>query len=375
MSDTFRQSYAALTDFIANHPEVEIGDSVISIPDSARAAFYDLFNEARSAFVEERFPMHLSRSATLLENHRKAEEKTGDLLSFDEEGPTVSGLWRYLRDPKGSLTRELFDPLFDLLKGRENIDSFWEKSSEKVEEVFPPLFRGGYEKWAILSLGSLLEAQSALRVNVRNLNPGERAKTATYAPADDVPSPQESASFVFSQPRNAVFAVPDFIIHSSRLNRFVGIRSEFKEGLYHALNASPERDWLPVDIDLLLLLESGLTLVYVAESAASIALVADVSKFCRPDLVLWCIDAQNLTRKDALEKMTRAHALLNPPKGSFVIANEPWPDSPELVETDLQAQIAEQTAGVRLLTVCYDASALMPVVEALEDGKGAATTT
>lgn len=373
MSDNFRQAYAELTDFIANHPEVEIGDSVVSIPESARTAFYDLFNAARGAFVEEKFSTHLARAATLLENHRKAEEKTRSLLSL-EDGPMVSGLQRFLRDPKGSLTRELFDPLFDLLKGKESVESFWEKSSERIEALFPGVFRGGYEKWAVLSLVGLLDADAAFRVNVRNLNPGERAKSAAFAPVDEVPSPQESNSFFFSQPQNAIFAVPDFIVHSSRLNRFVGIRSEFREGVYHALNDSIERVWHPVDTDLLILLESGLTLVYAAEKAESIALVADVAKFCRPDLVLWCVDAQSLAQKDALEKMTRVHDRLKPPKGSYIITNDPWPDSPEPAEANPQAQTMGQ-AGIRLLTVGYDESKLMPVAEALADARGSAITT
>ncbi len=373
MSNSFRQAYSGLTDFIASHPEIEIGDSVISIPESVRTEFYRFFNAVRGAFVEQQFPTCLDRAGLLLEKYHRAEERVASLISF-EETPIVSRLRRFIGDPKGSLTRELFDPLFDLLKGRGSIDDFEKKASASIEELFPIVYRGGYEKWAVLSLVGMLGAEKALRVNVRNLNTGERAKPAAQAPLEEIPIPQESTGFFFSQPREAIFAVPDFIIQSSPLNRFVGIRSEFKEGLHNAWNASLERKWHLIDTDLLIQLESGLTLLYVAERAESIALIADVAKFCGPDLVLWCVDTQSLTKEEALAKIALVDNRLRPPKGSYIIADDSWPESTDTPEANLQPP-AGQTAGVHLLTVGYDESKLMPVVDALIDEKGPAATT
>jgi hypothetical protein len=127
-----------------------------------------------------------------------------------------------------------------------------------------------------------LEVDKAFRVNIRNLNSGERAKPPAQAPLEEVPVPLESLSFYFSQPRNAIFAVPDFIVHSSKLNRFVGIRSEFQRGFYNALNASRDREWLPINHDLLAALDRGPTLIYSAEKTESLALVADAANFCTP---------------------------------------------------------------------------------------------
>ena len=374
MPDDFRRAYAALTEFVAHHPEIEIGDSVVSLPESVRTAFYDRFNAARDAFVEERFGKHLSETAVLLEKYRQAEEKVAAWLSL-EEPSTVSVLHRFLCDPKAALTRELFDPLFDLLKGRESIDSFEKKACDGIETLYPGVFRGGYEKWAVLSLAGLLEAERALRVQVRNLNPGERVKSAAYAPVEEVPSPEESTRFAFSQVRNAIFAVPDFIIHLAGPNRFLGIRSEFRESVYNALNPSPYREWVAIDTELLILLESGLTLVYVADEAASVALVADAAKFCRPDLVLWCIDTRSLTPKEALERMARVTGRLRPTVGSYIIAKDPWPESREPAGADSAAPAQDGVAGVHLLTVGYDESKLRPVARAVLDWKNPAAQT
>ena len=343
-----------MTGFIADHPEIEIASSVVSMPESVRAQFYNLFNGARGAFLQERFPEHLDKSAVLLGRYRKAEEKLQGLMSL-EGAPTASELERFLQDPKGTFARELFDPLFDLLKGKESVETFEKKASDKVEALAPAVFRGGYEKWAILSLVDLLEAEKAFRVNVRNLHAGERTKSTAHAPFEEVPAPQESASFLFSQSRNAIFAVPDLIVRSCRLNRFVGIRSEFREGLHHAWNASQEREWHSVDTELLILLQSGPTLVYMAERPESVALVADVEKCARPDLVLWCRDTSVRTQRESLERAAQVDRRLKPLKGSYMVASDPWPESCG----------SEQTAGIRLLTVGYDIDRLRPVVDAL----------
>jgi len=375
MSDNFLQAYAELLDFIANHPEIEIGESVTSIPEDVRPDFYARFNSARNVFVEEKFPEYLSKSRRLQEEYYKAIDDAAGLLS-PEDAPEINRLRRYLRDPKESLARELFDPLFDLLKKRETPDSFEKRASAGICELFPVVYRGGYEKWVILGLANLLEAEKALRVPVRELQPGDRAKSAAYAPMEEVPSPMESSAFFFSQPAKAIFAVPDFIIRSAKLNRFIGIRSEFKEGIYNALNASHEREWYPVDVDLLILLASGLTLVYVDERPERVSLIADASKFCRPDLLLWCVDTQAVSRKEALGKMAIADLRLRPSRGSFIAANDSWPESGDPDELRaLNEQMRGEASRIRVLTVGFDCLQLSPVIEALCDAEGSAITT
>ena len=366
MSGKFREAYAGLTDFVAKHPEIEIGDAVTSIPEDVRPDFYGLFNAARDAFVRDKFPTLLDRAVALKKEVDKAAEGTSGWMSL-EDPPTVNPLRRFLRDPKDCLVRELFDPLFELLKGRKTINEIEEAVSPRIEELFETVFRGGYEKWAVFSLLNLLEVKNSFRVNVRSLNTGERSKPAAQAPADEVPAPQESTRFFFSQPRNTIFAVPDFIIYSSRLNRFVGIRSEFHEAPYNALNASREREWEAVDTELLRLLAKGLTLVYFSEKAEAIALVADVAKFCRPDMVLYCVDAQSMNRSDAAALMEKADRRLKPPKGSYLIASEAWAESPETAEGPPPVPSGEKLSGIHLLSVGFERLKLLPLIEALSD--------
>ena len=354
MSEKFVAAYSALTEFIAHHPEIEIGESVIGIPESVRPEFYSQFNNSRRAFVEGRYTDFLSAAETLVKHYREAEEKTAGLLSF-EDSTAVSPVRRFLRDPMDSLTRQLFDLLFDLLKGRETVASFEESAAAAIDLVSSDLYRAGYERWAVLSLVSMLIPDEALRVDARRLNPGEKSKSMLRSPIDSVPAPAPSATFFFDQPRETVFSVPDFIIRSRALNRYVGIRSEFRAGLYNAQNRSHEREWLPVDTELLLTLESGLTLIYAAEEAQNIAMVADVGRFCRPDLVLWCVQAKTLSRAEAFEKLSLIHNRVKPVKGSFLIADEPWAEQ-------LEGQASEQ---VYCIATGFEPLMLQPIIEAL----------
>ena len=51
MSNKWRQVYTELTDLIAEHSEVEIGASVVRIPESVRPEFHRLFDTARLTFI------------------------------------------------------------------------------------------------------------------------------------------------------------------------------------------------------------------------------------------------------------------------------------------------------------------------------------
>jgi hypothetical protein len=364
MSGDFRQAYTALTDFIAAHSEIEIGDSVTSIPAEVREEFYAFFNAARNAFIEENFPQYASMARVLKREFDSAVEEAA-WLSF-EETSVVGKLRRFLQDPCDCLARELFDPLFDLLKNKETEDSFAVRASGEIEVTFPVVYRGGYEKWALLSLAGLLRVDKAFRVPVRDQQPGDRSKSAAYAPAEEIPFPEESGSFFFSHSPKAIFAAPDFIIYSSTLNKYIGVRSEFRQGIYNSMNPSPEREWCPLDTDLLIMLESGLALVYVSENLENIALVSDVAKVCRPDLALLCVDTQTMTRKGVLEKIAAVEERLRPTKGSFIIANDAWPQS--------DAQPGEADATARILMAGFDRSRLLPVIDALRDAEDPVTT-
>jgi len=366
MSGKFKQAYAELMNFLAAHPEIEIGDYVTSIPEDVRPDFYSFFNNAREAYIAEKFPECVTSGFQLKQQYDRALEGVS-CLHF-EEGPLASKCWRFLNNPTTALARELFDPLFDLLKKRLTFEDFQQRVAKEIETLFPVIHRSGFEKWVIASLANLLDVQKALRVPVRDLRPGDKIKPPSIAPMEEVPAPVESSSFCFTQSPRAIFSAPDFILYSDRLKLHVGVRSDFREGLYHASNISTERAWIPIDTDLLMLLDLGLTLLYLSEKAENIALVADISRLCRPDMILWCLDSRHTTKWEALEKMDAIQKRLQPDRGAFIITNEPWLGAEETEE--LEAVNAPECcgyAGTRILATGFDRNKLKPVVEALSD--------
>jgi hypothetical protein len=59
MLNDWHKAYTELTDFVAEHSEIEISASVVSIPESIRLEFYRLFDDVRTAFLDEKFPILL----------------------------------------------------------------------------------------------------------------------------------------------------------------------------------------------------------------------------------------------------------------------------------------------------------------------------
>jgi len=363
MQERFRGAYAALTDFIAAHPGIEIGRSVTSIPEEVRGEFYALFNAARCAFLADAFPGWLSDANDLRRAWCRAAEDAAGWLRL-EDPPVVNKCSRFLRDPEDGLSRELFDPLFDLLKKKDDPEAFLRRASRGIETLFPAVYRGGFERWAVLALTGLLEVQNALRVPVRELQAADRAKSAVVAPVEEAPAPVDSSGFPFSQSPNSIFAAPDFIVYSGRLNRYVGFKSEFRKGSYNAANASRARDWRPVDAPLLEALQNGLTLVYISDKPEDIALVGDAVKFCRPDLLLWCVDERTLSAAEAVETLTRAETCIRPSRGSFLLTRGPWPEADAAPQAE-SAPAPGEPPPIRMLAVGLERENLAPVIEAL----------
>jgi hypothetical protein len=351
MPNGWQEVYTELTDFIAEHSEVEIEASHVHLPESFRPEFYRLFNAVRTALVEEKFPALLSEARVLSENYLKAEQEVTELLGLDDVS-MVASLGRFLHDSMDELKRGLFDPLFDLLKAKVDIESFEQKTTRSIGASFGSLYRSGYEKWVALSLVKLLEADKTFQVNLRELTPEDEVIMSSLASEEQVPPPEESKRLSFRHELVPLFTVPDFIVHSAKLNRYVGVRSEFGAAIAKASNASQQRKWYPLDS--VISLEPGLTLIYVAEKSEEISLIADVKKICRPDLILECREQKDWFEKEEMEKVKLHHDLLKPRLGTYIVSREPKPEQ----------VLAELEDGIHILTAGFDANKLTPIIDA-----------
>ena len=353
----WRQLYEKLTRFIAEHPEVEINETFVSIPGNVRPEFYRLFDKVRMAFLEERFPNLLDEARLLSDSYVKVEHEVVRVLKL--EGISMSTkLHMFLHDPKNALMRELFDPLFHLLRGKIDVKTFEEEQSQNIENSFRNLYRAGYERWVALSLVKLLEADRNFSLSIPF--PSIRKIVHALGSKRPAPSPRESKVLSLEHEIPQVFIVPNFIVHSAKVDRYVAIGLEIGIGtaMWTASKVSERREWYPLKSirEKYSLVDLKPDMIICAdERPEDVALIADSERICRPDLIIECMEQEDWYEKGDLERAKLHHNVLRPRLGTFIVSRKPVPE-----------QVHEKLGdGIHLLTVGFDQSKLAPIINAL----------
>ena len=390
MADNWKSAYFKLQEFITKYPEIEIGTSAVSIPEAIRPEFYQLFDAVRISFFEEEFSGLLSEARILSEEYTKVEEDVIALIGL--EGVTLPTILdKFLHKPDIALTQGLFGLLFDLLKKNITVEIFKQNALRNIEESFEILYPKGYEKWVLLSLIELLEVDKMFAIPLQHLGPAGDIKTMRFIPNEPVPSPKESKRLSFEHEEEPLFTVPDFILHSARLNKYVSARSEFKDALGTVSDIGNIREWYPFR-SIQRIYGSAVAkpdlILYVDDSPDKLALIADASKIYRPDLILECRGLRGWYEKDRHEQIKHNFKSLQPKLGTYVISRDIVPESvlnelkPETVskahtstetstcpvteqQTESLADSPIQQASIHVLVNDFDQSMFQPVIDAL----------
>ncbi len=305
--------YAELESFVSNHPEVEIKPEKISLPNEYRPDFYRLFDLTRIAFVEEFFSVSMREAAVLSRHYLKAEHDVIKMLELDSISVPIS-VRRFMNNPVNECMRGLFDILFDLLLGRINSDIFKEKALKIISASYEPLYQAGYEKWVVLSLLILLDADKVFRSPVKDITMYDVQKRGGVV-EEEIPAPKETKTIVFNDEPECCFVMPDVLVHSSRLDKYIAIRSQIVRTLGISTKLSQAREWCARS----LLVFDDLILIYVADQLEDVSLVADMQKICRPDLILYCKGRKPWTKT---EELKLAGDSLKPTSGAITIYGE-----------------------------------------------------
>jgi len=360
MLSRWRQAYAKLKDFVTGNCDIEIDKDVVAIPERLRAEFYQLFDIGRTTFIEENFSSLLYKSGALSERYTRVEEEVINLLTLDDVSMPIT-LHRFLRDPENQLIRGLFDPLFDLLRGKTSAEAFEEEASRNVENSFAELYRLGYEKWLVFSLVKLLEPNKSFHVPLRQPTFKEIIKRLPTS-EELVLLPEESNRLSFEHQTMPILIVPDFIVYSAKIDKYIAVRSEFKQAVWVAANINEKRE--SYDFDFIIEengpvdLKPGL-IVYIDDCLEGLALIADSKRVFRPDLIVEYMEPKDWHKEDELENVKRHHDILKPKLGTYVVCGGAVPEHiPEKLGTD-----------IHLLTVGFDQSKLGPIINALANYK------
>jgi hypothetical protein len=350
VSNNWLAEYSDLRGLISGHPEITIEDEYVCLPDEIRTEFYVKFNAIRSAIIEEQMPAALLQAGVLSSNYLLAESEACAWLQIDEISlPPL--LDSFMHHPIEGLRGALYDPLFEFLKGRIDSSALEQIAAQNTKKLFQNIYQKGYEKWVILSLVTTLQADRIYGVEETKVKGEEAAHLMFRRSEDQIPSPVESRLLKFKDDLPVRLVVPDFIIHSASLNRYISIRSMLSKPMALTSYKPQERQWLPTNN--FTGSWAGMTLIYLADSPEELALIADRDEVCQPDLILNCRSSHDWHQGSAWKQIQTLHNFLSPVLGSLIVTSNAMVDSPE------------DSDGINLLTVGFDKLKLAPVTQIL----------
>jgi len=332
VSDNWEKAYSELKDYIAKNPQIEISMDVIAIPGDVRPEFYRLFDMVRVAFLKEKCQTLLDEAIPLSSNYAQAAKEVTKSLRLSEIKVPPNLNW-FLNDPVNGLIRSFYNSLFNLLKGKIDINTFECEATESFESSFRQLFHSGYEKWVVLSLVNLFAPDKALAV------PIDEVKESCHEPEPDekigffekqLPDLKEmEILFLRRDIKEDAFILSNLIVRSAKLGRYVSIGTDLTDATWTAKQVSGKREWYQIR-------ELGRQyvpiynwpdlVVYVDDQPEDISLVADFSRFCRPDIIVECMEQVDWYQKGGLDKVRQNYDFLKPRLGSYVVSRLPMPE-------------------------------------------------
>lgn len=367
MSNTWQKAYSELKEYIAGNPKVEIGKDVIAIPGDNRKEFYAMFDRIREAFIRDFFFDGLSDSEELSREFKAVAQEVTSSLGVEGEVELNPKLKWLIDNPLNGLIRPLYDPLFDLLKGKIDEETFMEKGFMEVQSALTDLYHKGYDRWIILTLVKWLEPSSLLCVPQKEPN-AINCLTELYKQGEriePVPNIKKASRLSFEPGTWDTFIVPDLIIYSNRLNKYVGLRTSLPtntdEPYLTAKQITSKREWLPFsELKHRFILTNPWPniLVYIDENPKNIKLIADFKYMLRPDLVVNTMPEDNWFNLSTIDWIKSHNEHLKPFTGTVVLCRRDAPEdafkalepvavqlAPEEAQNEVLAESAEMPEG------------------------------
>lgn len=323
MSQLWPKRYGELVDFIEDQPGVVIREDLVSIDKKIRAAFYKKFNVVRGSFLAQAYSEWLDSAQFLSRKYMNVEDYLSERLRLEDVLMPLE-LERFLSDPMKQVVRDLFDPLFELLQEKIEMEEFEERAIERVNASFQKLYQMGYIKWFVLSWIKNIIPEKIYGVPL----PQPSSKQMIFhrdRMKQNIPFPEEIKNLGFEVGRRDVLLIPDFIVRSAKLEKYVAFRTEIGKALWRASFYSENREWLPIES---FVEEHGITemkpdlLLYMDENLEDISLVADSERFCRPDLMVFFLDQLEEVEerhRRKINEIEQAHKILKPTRGTCII--------------------------------------------------------
>jgi hypothetical protein len=388
MNSNWQNTLNELKEYIAVNSEVVMKHDTVAIPEGLKPEFYRLFDKVRLEIVQAKLGELLDRAQELSSNYIAIEEtickrhKEKDLpqrKQIDAIKKTLSSPFErfrdrlgfggfkfdeitlddelriFLLDPPKALSRVLYEPLFDLLKGKIEFSDFELAIKEKLPAAFRQLYHSGYEKWAILNLlksfriGTAYEAINPVitRRQIMKQNIAHIVKSA------EPPALKQTKVLMLKSTWDIhALCESDLILKPLNKKVFVGIKSGFKRGASDITHGKTLRPTLPFNSVVSLQQDMPL-LLYVGDRSSDVSIVAGNTVFLRPDIVIQCRENEDLWNNAEIERVALVHNALQPLIGTFLISG------PFAAENNIQA------TGITTINAGFNPSLLSPIIDCL----------
>ena len=352
----WKKEFWKLEHFSREHPEIEINEDIISIDEGIRSDFYSMFNTTRIELFREKCSSWLDSAEYLSAKYAQLEAEIMKMLRL-EAIMLPTELRRSLSSPLQQGARSLFEPLFEVLKGNLDLEEFEAAAFGSMKDELWSLYRRGYVRWVILALIKKLKAEKIYAVPIPQPSSKEIIKHSSSS-REIIPYPEETNQLWFEIGRRDILLVPDFIIQSAYLNKYVAIRTSIGKAIWEAVYHSEDREWIPIadiveNYEIVELKPE--VLIYVGDKLEDLALVADCHYFCRPDLILDFMADNDMEIEDYnnIERVKAYHMALKPTRGTYIISDR-------VIPKELSSGLRED---IQFMNLGFDDSKLIPVLE------------
>jgi len=380
MTENWKEAYGRLEEFTKSSPGIRIEPRLTVIPAGSREQFYALFDEARQAFVRQKMPTVWREAHELSAGYLQA---AGSLKVPGLTGiKTTPELERLLADPARGLIRPLFNPMFDLLKGKISHEEFEFGAPEAVGAWAGQLFKQGYQKWVMLSLAGLVgpDRISAMpwddiHEQCFELQPDQKRGFTEYS----VPRPKDASRITLGhEGEGPSLLLADIIVHSPDTGLWITLLDDLTDASWTAKNPTTAREWLTLrnkGQDLKPLPYWPDMVAYADKRVENIGLIGDFSSLLRPDVIIECFTSPDWYRQGGLARVRRDHDRFVPARGTFIVSLYPVPaeafaelapaPAPEPEAEAAEEQAPQAVREIFILEAGYDAMKLAPILEAL----------
>jgi hypothetical protein len=351
VSDKWEAEYQKLVEFISENPDIKITENSISIPGRVREDFYRLFDAVRTTLAQEKAPQAVKNNEALCRNFLNLGQKM--ISGLDIEKILLPPIYEsFVSNPALGLTRDLFDPLFNLLKRKISDSQFEAAGIDSIKNTALSMQQFSYDLCVLLALVDLCDADEVYEVPARKLGPNLEVRS-TNKIVEPLPEPFRSRTLSFKTVPYPVFVIPQVLMHSRRLGRYFSARIGLEIPKRYCDEMYGVRDEIP--ITRLDLWKNGAILFYLDDTPKRLAVAADGGHLYRPDLLLINKSDNEWEDPQAVGLINAQNGKIQPRLGTYLVCMEPVPE-----------QISEKLdRNIRVIPAGLEQAGLSPILDTL----------